>query len=58
MESKTTVIIHSTEELPTPYDKGKGTVWKRHHKYKEFVLVLVWSVGETSYFHESQLEEH
>jgi hypothetical protein len=52
-----TVSIHSTPELPTRCDGGKGTIWKRHHRYTDFLLVLVWQSGETAYFHESQLKK-
>lgn len=49
------VWVKSTDELPTVHDGKKGTLWKQHHKEKEFFLVLVHSVGEAYYFHESQL---
>lgn len=48
--------IHATEELPTIHDESKGTVWKQHHKHKEFYLVLIHNIGEAFYFHENQLK--
>jgi hypothetical protein len=49
------VLIKTTEEIPTVHNGSKGTVWKEHYKHKGMYLVLVWSIQEAFWFHETQL---
>jgi hypothetical protein len=57
MEVNQIVCVKSTDGLPTKWDGGKATILTLNVFHKEgFHKVLCWDMGDTTIFHETQLQ--